>query len=110
MSAIFRLDRARAALFDELGRRFDAERRLWQDATVAANGDEIDAIAAATWQQRESGHPLRVPIGVIGPRDASPAQLAIAEDLGRRLARMGHAILCGGRHGVMEAVCRGATG
>ena len=109
MNATFRLDRARGALFDERGRRFDAARRVWQEAGVAPSGENIDAVTAATWQQHESGHPLRIPIGVIGPREASPPQLAAAEELGRGLARMGYAVVCGGRHGVMEAVCRGAA-
>ena len=110
MSAIFRLDRARGTLFDASGRRFDAARRVWQEASVAPSGDHVDAVAAATWQQRESGHPIRIPIGVIGPRDALRATLAAAEEVGRGLAQMGHAVICGGRHGVMEAVCRGASG
>jgi len=109
MSAIFRLDRAGKALFDARGRRFDAAQHIWRDASVVPSGDKVDAVSAATWQQRESGHPVRVPIGVIGPRDALPAQLAAAEELGRGLARIGYAVVCGGRHGVMEAVCRGAS-
>ncbi len=47
----------------------------------------VDAIGAVTWLQRDSGHPLRVPIGVIGPRDATPAQIAAAFEVGERLAR-----------------------
>jgi uncharacterized protein (TIGR00725 family) len=109
MSAIFRLDRAREALFDARGRRFDAAQRVWQDASVAPSGDNVDAVIAATWQQRESGHPVRIPIGVIGPREAVPPQLAAAEALGRGLAQIGYAVVCGGRHGIMEAVCRGAS-
>ena len=109
MSAIFRLHRAHGLLFDLRGRHFDAAQRVWLDAGVAPSGESINAVAAATWQQRESGHPIRVPVGVIGPRDASPAQLAVAEHIGRGLAQMGHAVVCGGRHGVMEAVCRGAA-
>ena len=38
--------------------------------------ESVDAIAAATWLQHESRHPLRVPVGVIGRRDATPAQIA----------------------------------
>jgi len=49
----------------------------------------------------------RVPVGVIGPRDASPEQLATAEALGRALAQTGLQMLCGGRDGVMQAVCKG---
>jgi uncharacterized protein (TIGR00725 family) len=51
----------------------------------------------------------RVPIAVIGPRDATQAQYAAAEAIGRGLAAMGLPILCGGRGGVMEAVCKGAS-
>jgi uncharacterized protein (TIGR00725 family) len=46
---------------------------------------------------------------VIGPREASPAQLALAEEVGRGLARMGLVVVCGGRQGVMEATCRGVA-
>ncbi|MFW6176625.1 MAG: Rossmann fold nucleotide-binding protein, partial [Thermoplasmatota archaeon] len=31
-----------------------------------------------------------------------------AEEIGKRLAKKGVTIVCGGRGGVMEAVCRGA--
>jgi hypothetical protein len=64
---------------------------------------------AAAWLQRESGRPLREPIGVIGPRDAGDGHLVAAEVIGAGLARMGLAVLCGGRQGVMEAVARGVA-
>ena len=90
MSAIFELDRAAGALYDAQGRRFDAASRargtLGSRAAAGARCDAIDRLAAATWLQRESGHPLRVPIGVIGPREATPAQLARRAE-GRRAAR-----------------------
>ncbi len=47
-------------------------------------------------------------ISVIGGNSAPPDLLAIAEDVGRLLARNGATVVCGGRWGVMEAVCRGA--
>jgi uncharacterized protein (TIGR00725 family) len=101
---------AQGTLFDDRGRCFGAKTRTWHASDVAPPaGAALDAISAATWLQRESAHPLRVPIGVIGPRDATLEQLALAEDVGRGLARMGFTVMCGGRHGVMEAVCRGAT-
>ena len=109
MSGIFRLDRTRQALFDAHGRQFEAAQRVWQAASTAPDGDHVDAIAAATWLQRDSGHRIRIPIGVIVPREATTAQLAAAEAVGRGLAQMGFAVICGGRHGVMEAVCRGAS-
>jgi uncharacterized protein (TIGR00725 family) len=109
MSATFRLDRAKGWLFDGAGRRFDPATRTWTGAPDAARGDETEAIAAARWLQRESGHPIRVPVGVIGPREATPAQLAAADAVGEGLAGMGFAVVCGGRHGVMEAACAGVA-
>ena len=110
MSATFRIDRARGLLFDADGRQFDCARRTWGRGEGAAGGDAVDALAAAAWLQRESGHPVRIPVGVIGPREATARQLGAAEEVGRGLALMGHALVCGGRQGVMEAVCRGAAG
>ncbi|MGH2605443.1 MAG: TIGR00725 family protein [Anaerolineales bacterium] len=50
------------------------------------------------------------PIAVIGPAQASPEELALAEELGRLLAEQGAVLICGGTGGVMEAACRGAAG
>jgi uncharacterized protein (TIGR00725 family) len=47
-------------------------------------------------------------VAVIGAASCSPAQSAIAEAIGRMLALKGAVLVCGGRGGVMEAVCRGA--
>ena len=53
--------------------------------------------------------PARQPIGVIGGRHATHSQLAAARSLGAGLARIGLVVLCGGRGGVMLAVCEGVT-
>ena len=50
-------------------------------------------------------------IGVIGSGAgilALPEVLADAEAVGREIGRRGHALICGGHGGVMEAACRGA--
>ena len=49
-------------------------------------------------------------VGIMGPGDGAKANdLRVAEELGRRIAETGRAILCGGRNcGVMAAACRGA--
>ncbi|MFO1267790.1 MAG: lysine decarboxylase [Rubrivivax sp.] len=52
---------------------------------------------------------LRMPVGVIGPRNAAPAQVDAARAVGRGIARMGLALVCGGRAGVMEGACQGAA-
>ena len=109
MNATYRLDRTLGFLFDSSGRRFDAQQRVWLEAASPVSGEPVDSIVATSWLQRQSGVPVRIPVGVIGPRDASAAQLMAAENVGRGLASMGFAIICGGRQGVMEAACRGAA-
>jgi uncharacterized protein (TIGR00725 family) len=102
------LDRAGGQLLDGAGRRFDAAARAWV-ADKATGGTRVSLVEAVAWLQRESGAPLREAVGVIGPREASAEQLAAAEAIGVGLARMGLAVLCGGREGVMAAVARGVA-
>ncbi len=112
MSGIFKLDRASGTLLDGTGRRFDPVARRWEPAGTSVRSDaleEVDAIVAVTWLQRESGHPLRVPIGVIGPREATDAQLAAALEVGELLGDCRLTVICGGRQGVMQAVCEGVA-
>ncbi len=112
MNDTFNLHRAACELFDSRGLRFDALTRTWLPDTsgaARANGEALDLVGAVTWLQRDSPNPLREPIGVIGPRDATPAQLQAAARLGERLADCGFVVLCGGRGGVMQAVCEGVA-
>jgi uncharacterized protein (TIGR00725 family) len=110
MNVTFDLDRAGHALYDAEGRSFDAMTRTWtfvRTAEHVGKGETVDVVGAVTWLQRESEHPLRVPIGVIGPREATTAQLATAMRVGDLLADCGLLVVCGGRGGVMQAVCEG---
>ena len=111
MSATFRLDRTRAALFDATGRCFDPTQRRWLAVTpvVSDQVEVLDALAAVTWLQRESGAWLRVPIGVIGPGEATSAQLSAAVKVGELLGDCRLTVICGGRQGVMQAVCEGVA-
>ncbi|MDX3807964.1 TIGR00725 family protein [Bosea thiooxidans] len=104
------LDAGRCVLHDEAGRRFDAAARIWG---AGAGNTDTTAIApgeALRWLQRESGHAVRVPVAVIGTRTPTASQSAMAERMGALLAGHGVTVLCGGRSGVMEAVCRGVDG
>ena len=113
MNTLFTLDRAEGSLFDTAGRRFDPAQRRWLPASRKkgrpAKAEMLDAIAAVIWLQRESNYPLREPIGVIGPRDATPAQRAVALEVGELLGDCRLAVLCGGRQGVMQSVCEGVA-
>ena len=59
--------------------------------------------------QRQNGvRRHRMPVGVIGPRDATDEQMRVAERLAHALAAAGVALVGGGKQGVMEAAARGA--
>ncbi|ADB62589.1 conserved hypothetical protein [Haloterrigena turkmenica DSM 5511] len=47
-------------------------------------------------------------VSVIGGGAITDEQAARAEAVGRELGARGHTVVCGGRGGTMEAVCRGA--
>jgi len=47
-------------------------------------------------------------IAVCGGYPCSAEEAQLAEEVGRRLARLGAALICGGEGGVMEAACKGA--
>ncbi|HET9670089.1 MAG TPA: hypothetical protein VFQ93_10810 [Casimicrobiaceae bacterium] len=105
------LDRAAGRLHDDAGRAFDASTWQWQPANAGTSpsGSRVDAVEALGWLQRASSHRLKVPVGVVGPRDATPGQLDLAREIGESIARCGLAVICGGRHGVMQAVCEGVA-
>jgi uncharacterized protein (TIGR00725 family) len=47
-------------------------------------------------------------LAVIGSAHCDARVAALAEEVGREIARCGAVLVCGGRGGVMEAACRGA--
>jgi uncharacterized protein (TIGR00725 family) len=48
-------------------------------------------------------------IAVVGPSAGTPAELAIGEAVGRRIAEAGGVLVCGGMGGVMEAAAGGCA-
>lgn len=48
-------------------------------------------------------------VAVVGPGEASPTEVACAEQVGAALAQRGAVVVTGGREGVMAAACRGAA-
>jgi uncharacterized protein (TIGR00725 family) len=63
---------------------------------------------AAEDGERQSGHPRRVQIAVIGGSTCSADIAALAEQVGVEIGRRGATLICGGLGGVMEAAARGA--
>jgi uncharacterized protein (TIGR00725 family) len=87
-------------------RVFDPLALKWRDAVVEQGGEAVTPSEALL--RLAAMHKLRrVPIGIIGPRDATQAQRDLAEQMGAALARYGLQLLCGGKNGVMEAACKG---
>lgn len=53
-------------------------------------------------------HQMKIRVGVIGSDGKIPEDVAdISEEIGRDIAEKNCVLICGGRGGVMEAVCRG---
>ena len=47
-------------------------------------------------------------IVIIGSRDSTEQLNKVAYEVGTEIAKAGYIVVCGGREGVMEAVCKGA--
>ena len=86
--------------------RFDPWRLAWVPAAAPDDAVPVRALTGLRYVMR--GRARRVPVGIIGPREATPEQLDLAERLGAGLAEAGLQLLCGGRGGVMEAACKGS--
>ena len=94
-------------LFRDDGATFDTLRWRWSEAKpLPGDARAVPPLAALRSVLALPGP--KIPVGIIGPRDASAQELATAEELGSRLANLGLAVLTGGLSGVMEAASRGA--
>lgn len=108
ISPLFWSERAQA-LYARDDLRFDPWSRQWDRAPQAAP-DDLRPVDACSALLKLAGRLRQVPVGVIGPREASAAEYRTAEALGAALARHGLQLVCGGRQGVMEAGAKGHAG
>lgn len=107
MSTLF-LCKDRQILHDG-ARQFDPRKLTWvTSGTPVSGGEPVLPADAIRWLYKEANMRL-VPVGVIGPREATKEQLAVAEHLGKQLGELGIAVLNGGKNGVMEAVSKGCS-
>lgn len=83
------------------------------DPLVAIASLPLEAIlqhrAAQLLQQQRSCNRIRQPVSVVGPREATDAQLACALRVGCVLGAVRVPVVCGGKHGVMAAVSEGVS-
>lgn len=89
------------------GRSFDPLKLSWEFDVEGGHPGEAVTPAEALARLAAGPKLRRIPIGIIGPRDATPAQYTLADQMGEALADHGLQLLCGGKNGVMEAACRG---
>ena len=81
------------SVYDDAGRRFDPWAGCWSDAPQSGqSGRAVDAVKALGAVLKGGDVVRRLPIGVIGPRAASDAQMVTAEELGTRLGAMGFTV------------------
>lgn len=100
------------------GELCDAENRIfnawdWQwERPLTRTSEPVQPVDVTTALSAvlSGGSARRLPVGIIGPREATVDQEHIAEQIGRRLAHLGLTIMCGGRGGVMAAAAKGARG
>jgi len=97
------------------GQIFMGDKRLCDDAwawspdRLGADGaTPVSATEALTGLARDR-RLQQLLLGVIGPRAAAAEQLDVAEAIGAQLGALGLTVICGGRSGVMEAVCKGVS-
>jgi len=96
-------------ILHEGARQFDPRQLAWTTLeTPALKGEPVTPAEAVRWLYLEANARM-VPVGVIGPRDASEQQLRVAEQLGRRLGELRIPLLNGGKNGVMTAVSKGCV-
>lgn len=105
---MFAIDRDKGILFHD-GQAYLPQTGRWEIAEMSDAAEAADPVQALAWLQRESGYPIKAPIAIIGPNEATAEQIAIAAKVGAIVGRMGLAVLCGGRQGVMEGAARGAS-
>jgi uncharacterized protein (TIGR00725 family) len=98
------------AIRDESGRTFDPTDHVWRVSTDSGQVSLGMAISDAEAVRLVLAHgSRRLPVGIIGPNDASKAELQLAEQAGAAVAGLGLPMICGGRGGAMEAASRGAA-
>lgn len=78
----------------------------WQLGAPSIQGQPI-SLEQAFQKLGAANHLRGLVVGIIGPRDATAAQLEAAERIAFALGRFGITLICGGKGGVMEAASKG---
>lgn len=88
-------------------RQLNFNNMQWKNVVTLPNSLTELSYPEAVKKLQGSPHKLKMPIGVIGANKPTQEQYQIAEKIGNALAQLNVFVICGGRGGVMEAVCKG---
>lgn len=100
----------KTTIYDPRGRAFLPNAIRFDDASRRVDPSWKKLTPREAVKQLQAGSDrIRPPIGVIGPREATDRERQAAYVLGMELADVGLVVICGGRQGVMEAVCNGVA-
>jgi uncharacterized protein (TIGR00725 family) len=95
--------------YTEEGLFFDLNSMQWMNDTSLPTNKIKITYQDAVKKIQKSKNKIKIPVGVIGTNSPNEEQYAIAQELGDAISFLGLSIICGGRAGVMEAVCRGVA-
>jgi uncharacterized protein (TIGR00725 family) len=96
---------------NERGQAFDPAAHIWRSSNTSGQevlGAAVSGAEAVRMLVKHQGA-RRLPVGIIGPNEASDADMLLAEQAGAAVAGLGLPMICGGRGGAMEAASRGAA-
>lgn len=92
------------SVYGPLG-RFDSWGWCWQPGE--APSEAVGGTAREALEVIQRGNGRKIPVGVIGPREADSEKLKVAEQVGVGIGALGLTMICGGRTGVMAAAAKG---
>ncbi len=107
LSKKFFVDPTTGTVHREDGAAFDPWLWQWRAGGTPPPEPAASAAEEALGAIMRSAKARRVPVGVIGPREATKKQESTAEVLGGRLGALGLTVICGGREGIMAAIAKG---
>lgn len=101
------MDLITGQLYQSTDIKLNFEQMIWEKVPnqVQVLTEISEGEAVKRFQQTK--YKIKIPIGVIGSGKPTDAQYQIATHIGEELASLGLAVICGGRAGIMEAVCKG---
>jgi uncharacterized protein (TIGR00725 family) len=94
-------------LYRHDNKKLNTATMCWEKVDVLPKNLSTISHEDAVRALQKTVHKIKLPIGVIGSNQPTEKQYQIAEQVGEEIASLGFSVVCGGRTGIMEAVCKG---